>query len=152
MKEQRGFNSIIKIMFLTKKNFSFNFYLISTWILLHFLMYIPHIHDITDIINVIRIYDFYNMISWNISLSVIYFKYFSLSLIVCGVVVFQSLSHVRLCGPRYCSALGFTVLHYLPEFAQTHVHWVSDAFQLPHPLSPPLPLSLNLSQNQGLFQ
>ena len=59
-------------------------------------MYIPHIHDITDMINVIRIYNFYNMISWNISLSDIYFKYFSLSLIVCVAVVFQSLSCVWL--------------------------------------------------------
>ena len=25
-------------------------------------------------------------------------------------------------------------LHYLPEFAQTHVHWVSDAIQPSHPL------------------
>ena len=25
-------------------------------------------------------------------------------------------------------------LYYLPEFAQTHVHWVSDAFQPFHPL------------------
>ena len=22
---------------------------------------------------------------------------------------------------------GFPVLHYLPEFAQTHVHWIGDA-------------------------
>ena len=56
----------------------------------------PHIHDITDMINVIRIYNFYNMISWNINLSDIYFKYFSLSLIVCVAVVFQSLSRVWL--------------------------------------------------------
>ena len=27
------------------------------------------------------------------------------------------------------STSGFPVLHYLPEFAQIHVHWVSDAFQ-----------------------
>ena len=27
--------------------------------------------------------------------------------------------------------------HYLPEFAQTHVHWVGDAIQLSHPLSSP---------------
>ena len=26
-----------------------------------------------------------------------------------------------------CSMPGFPVLHYLPEFAQTHVHWVKDA-------------------------
>ena len=30
----------------------------------------------------------------------------------------------------YCSMPGFSVLHQLPEFAQTHVHWVSDAIHL----------------------
>ena len=35
-----------------------------------------------------------------------------------------------------CSTLGFFVFHYLLEFAQTHVHWVSDALQPSHPLSP----------------
>ena len=29
-----------------------------------------------------------------------------------------------LCNPIGCSIPGFAVLHYLPEFAQTHVHWV----------------------------
>ena len=38
-----------------------------------------------------------------------------------------------------------------PEFTQTHVHWVSDAIQPSHPLSPPSPPALNLSQHQGLF-
>ena len=38
------------------------------------------------------------------------------------------------------------------EFAQTHVHWVDDAIQLSHPLLPPSPLALNLSQHQGFFQ
>ena len=33
-----------------------------------------------------------------------------------------------------CSKPGFPVLHYLPEFAQTNVPWVSDAIQPPHPL------------------
>ena len=51
-----------------------------------------------------------------------------------------------------CSMPGFPVLHCLPEFAQTHVRWVSDALQLSHPLSPPSPLALNFSQYQGLFQ
>ena len=36
------------------------------------------------------------------------------------------------------STPGFPVLHYLLEFAQTHVHWVSDAIQPSHPLPPPL--------------
>ena len=46
---------------------------------------------------------------------------------------------------------GFPALHYLPEFAQTHVPIVSDAIEPPHPLSPPSPPALRLSQNQGLL-
>ena len=42
-------------------------------------------------------------------------------------------------------------LHYLPEFAQTHIHWVNDAVQPSHPLLPPSPPVLNLSQHQGIF-
>ena len=56
------------------------------------------------------------------------------------------------CNPVHCSMPGFPVLHYLPEFAEIHVHWVGDAIQPPHPLSPPSPPALNLSQHQGLFQ
>ena len=56
-----------------------------------------------------------------------------------------------LCDPMDCSTLGFPALHYLPGFAQTHVHWVSDAIQPSHPLSSPSPPALNLSQQQGLF-
>ena len=47
---------------------------------------------------------------------------------------------------------GFPVLHYLPEFAQTYVLWVSNAIQPAHPLLPPSPLALNICQYQGLFQ
>ena len=36
-----------------------------------------------------------------------------------------------------CSMPGFSVFHYLPEFAQTDVHWVNDATQTSHSLSPP---------------
>ena len=50
------------------------------------------------------------------------------------------------------SAPGFPILHYLLEFAQIHAHWVSDAIQPSHPLSPPSPLALNLSEHQGFFQ
>ena len=32
-----------------------------------------------------------------------------------------------LCDPMDCSTPGLSVLHYLPEFAQTHIHWVDDA-------------------------
>ena len=51
-----------------------------------------------------------------------------------------------------CSTPGFPVLHQLLEFTQTHVHLVSDAIQLSHPLSSASPLALNLSRHQGLFQ
>ena len=44
------------------------------------------------------------------------------------------------------------VSYYDLEFAQTHVHWVSDAIQPSHPLLSPFSLALNLSQHQGLFQ
>ena len=46
---------------------------------------------------------------------------------------------------------GFPVHHQLLELAQTHVHCVSDAIQLSHPLLPHSP-ALSLSQHQGLFQ
>ena len=36
-----------------------------------------------------------------------------------------------------CSLPSSSLLHYLLEFVQTHVHWVSDAIQPFHPLSPP---------------
>ena len=46
----------------------------------------------------------------------------------------QLLSHVWLCDPMDHSMPGLPVHHRLLEFTQTHVHWVSDAIQLPHPL------------------
>ena len=42
--------------------------------------------------------------------------------------------------------------HYLLEFVQTHVLWISDAIQPFQPPSPPSPQSFNLSQHQGIFQ
>ena len=50
-----------------------------------------------------------------------------------------------LCDPMDCSISGLPVLHYLPEFAQTHVHWVSDAIQPSPPLSSPSPPAFNES-------
>ena len=64
----------------------------------------------------------------------------------------QSLSHVRLCDPMNHSTPGLPVHHQLPEFAQTHVHWVGDAIQPSHPLSSPSLPAPNPSQHQGLFQ
>ena len=51
-----------------------------------------------------------------------------------------------------CRVPGLPVLHCLPEFTQTYVHWSDDTVQTSHPLSPSSPSALNLSQYQGLFQ
>ena len=50
------------------------------------------------------------------------------------------------------STPGFLVLHYLPELAQTHVHWAGDAIQPSHLLLSPSSPAFNLSQHQGLFK
>ena len=54
-------------------------------------------------------------------------------------------SYLILCDAMDCSTLGFPVPHYLSEFAQIHVYWVSDVIQLSHPLLSPSPVALNLS-------
>ena len=64
----------------------------------------------------------------------------------------QSLNYVRLCDPMNHSTPGLPVYHQLPEFTQTHAHWVGDAIQPSHPLSSPSPPAPNPSQHQGLFQ
>ena len=56
-----------------------------------------------------------------------------------------------LCDPIDNSTPSLPVHHQLPEFTQTHVHWVGDAIQPSHPLSSPSPPAFNLSQHQGLF-
>ena len=71
------------------------------------------------------------------------------SLICCCSITWSCLT---LCDPMDCSTPGLPVHHQLPEFTQTHVHWVGDAIQPSHPLSSPSPPAFNLSQHQGLFQ
>ena len=90
--------------------------------------------------------------TWYIYPSVcVIFHFFHQCLIVFCIQVFSLFvvvcySVAKLCptlwDPMNCSTPGFPVLHYLPEFAQTHVHWVSDAIQSSHPLSPLLLLPL----------
>ena len=48
-------------------------------------------------------------------------------------------SCLTLCDSMDYSTPGFPVLHFLPEFAQTHVHWVGDVFQPSNPLLPSSP-------------
>ena len=61
-------------------------------------------------------------------------------------------SCLTLCDPMNRSTPGLPVHHQLLEFTETHVHQVSDAIQLSHPLSSPFPLAPNPSQPQSLFQ
>ena len=50
-----------------------------------------------------------------------------------------------LCDPMNWNTPGLLVHHQLPEFTQTHVHWVGDAIQPSHPLSSPSPPAPNPS-------
>ena len=70
------------------------------------------------------------------------------------LVQFSSVAQscLTLCDPMDCCTPGLPVHHQIPEFTQTHVHWVDDAIQPSHPLSSPSPPAFNLSQHQGLLQ
>ena len=56
------------------------------------------------------------------------------------------------CDPMNRSTPGLPVHHQLPEFTQTHNHWVGDAIQPSHPLSSPSPPAPNPSQHQAILQ
>ena len=77
-------------------------------------------------------------------------KIFSTSLIIQFSSVAQLCPTLR--DPMNCITPGLLVHHQLPEFTQTHVHWVGDAIQPSHPLSSPSPPAPNPSQHQGFFQ
>ena len=73
-----------------------------------------------------------------------------------GIIYFLvssvTLSCPTLSDPMDCSMPGLPAHHQLPEFTQTHVHWVGDAIQpfcLLFSSSPPV---FSLSQHQGLFK
>ena len=60
-----------------------------------------------------------------------------------GSVYVQFISVHQSCptlwDPKHCSMPGLPVHHQLPEFTQTHVHWIGDATQPSHSLSSPSP-------------
>ena len=61
-------------------------------------------------------------------------------------------SCLNLCDPMNHRTPGLPVHHQLPEFTQTHIHWVSDAIQPSHPLSSPFPPAPKPSEHQSFFQ
>ena len=67
----------------------------------------------------VRLTPFY---TWQYKGILALFPSFTLLFNCCCCPVSQS--RPTLWNPRDCSTSGFPVLHYLPEFVQTHVHWV----------------------------
>ena len=88
-----------------------------------------------------QLFSFIYALSWSIYTHVYNFMFW----FYCFVVVQSLTSCLTLCDPMNHSTPGFPVLHHLLELAQTHVHWVGDAIQLSHPLSPSSPFAFNLS-------
>ena len=76
-------------------------------------------------------------------------------------ILFQFSSVAQLC-PTFCNPMnlstpGLPVHHQLQEFTQTHVHRVSDAIQLSHPLScllllPPIPPSIRVFSSESTLR
>ena len=101
-----------------------------------------------------RVVEYFCGLSANLQIwSIINFFFFNekpiFSICCCFSVAKSCLTH---CDLMNCSMPGFCLHHYLHEFPQIHVHWISDVIQPAHPLSPLSPLALNLSQHQGLFE
>ena len=90
------------------------------------------------------------------------FKFTTFSFFICDVRKVEIIDLALFCSvAQLCLTLwdpidhstpGLPVHHQLLELIQTRVHWLSDAIQPSHPLSPPSPPAFSLSQHQGLFQ
>ena len=95
----------------------------------------------------------YRMYDWQRNLTLI--QCLLLLLTILMILLLFCCSVTKSChtfwDPMGCSMSGLSVLHHLLEFAQTHIHWVSDAIQPSYPLLPSSPFALNLSQHLGLF-
>ena len=70
---------------------------------------------------------------------------------------FSSVSHVWLCDTMDCSTPSLPVHCQLPEFTQTHVHWVGDAIQPSRPLSslfrlPSILSSIRVFSNESVLR
>ena len=56
-----------------------------------------------------------------------------------------------LCNPMDCRTPGLCIHHHPPELTQTHVHWVGDAIQPPHPLSSPSPPTFSCLDHSSMM-
>ena len=89
---------------------------------------------------------YYNNMSFELNKRVFYIlSFFQFSSV-------QSLNRVWLFTTLWTAARqGLPAHHQLPEFTQTHVHWVGNAIQPSHPLSSPLSHLQSFSAS-GSFQ
>ena len=97
----------------------------------------------------VKPYRRYYGLNWKLVKMYIYVHTYTHPCIHLCCSVTKSCSTLR--NPIDHSTSGLPNPHHLPEFAQVHVHWISDAIQSSHPLSPSSPSAFTLSQRQGLF-
>ena len=100
------------------------------------------------ILILIYVFTFVNVtctLYWLIAISEVHWNGMLLLLFSCV----QLLSHVQLCDLMDCSMPSSSVLHYLTEFAQTHIYQDSGAIKPSHPLTLPSPFAFKLSQHQS---
>ena len=102
----------------------------------------------------IHLWNFHGHIAWNTlhqqKMAQVEKRYsHSRALLQIKICQFSSVAQSRLtlCNPMDCSTPGLPIHHQLPEFTQTHVHWVGDTIQPSHPLLSPSPPIFNLSQH-----
>ena len=95
-----------------------------------------------------------NLLSSDLGVSGLFCSQSNNSVWSCWGLQFSSVTRScpTLFDPVDGSTSGLPVHHQLPEFAQTHVHQVSDAIQPFHPLLSLSPPAFNHPQHQGLFQ
>ena len=115
------------------------------WLFLQLLMYLIHINKMinSDLLYFRRILEKVISFLWKISFKAFnFFLYKNVcfaSTLLFSVVCCCSVTKLcpTLCDPIDCSPPGSSILHYLQEYVQIHVHWVSGAINhliLCHPL------------------
>ena len=134
-----------------KENHFFFFFLIL-WFLVAFVA-VKVIHSHLNITQVELLKSYSKMFSWvrfpdPVEIGwllevIVHFLYYKIYCCCCRSVTKLSLT---LCHTMGYNRPGFPVLHYLQEFAQTHVHWIGDAIQPSHLMSSPS-LAFNLFQH-----
>ena len=83
---------------------------------------------------IIPLWFWHAFLRWLVMLNIFSYAYWPLIYHLCCCSYSVTKPCPTLCDPMDWSMPGSPVLHYLPEFAQIHVLWVSDAIQPSHPL------------------